>query len=177
MWAVPLLLSLQVTVAAASGKWIDVPFVAQGPGGCGPAAAAMVEQYWDALGTGGRHTVPSKTSPLESLKADPQLGVTGAALENALRRTGFRTFIFQGEERDLEHHLARGRPLIVCLSNGTDDDLAHFVVVVGIDTDEGLLYLNDPAQRKLLAIPRSDFVKRWKASGNWTLLALPGSVD
>ena len=42
---------------------------------------------------------------------------------------GFRTYVFAAELEDLNHHLARGRPLIVCLEN----DALHYVVVAGID--------------------------------------------
>ncbi len=46
-------------------------------------------------------------------------------------------------------------------------------MVVGIDPVEGVVYLNDAAQRKLLKQERANFEKQWSAVGNWTLLALP----
>jgi hypothetical protein len=47
------------------------------------------------------------------------------------------------------------------------------VVVVGIDPAEGVVYLNDAAQRKLLKQDRASFEKQWSAVEHWTLLALP----
>jgi hypothetical protein len=46
-------------------------------------------------------------------------------------------------------------------------------VVVGVDPEQGLVYLNDAAERKLLKQERSTFEKQWSAVGSWTLLALP----
>src|SRR6266705_2885113 len=36
-----------------------------------------------------------------------------------------------------------------------------------------MAYWNDPAQRKLLSVSREDFERDWKATENWTLLAVP----
>jgi hypothetical protein len=47
------------------------------------------------------------------------------------------------------------------------------VVVTGLDRQQELVLKHDPAERKLLKQHRSDFEKEWKATGNWTLLAVP----
>ena len=49
----------------------------------------------------------------------------------------------------------------------------HYVVVVGVDPEQGIVYLNDAADRKLLKQERSTFEKQWSAVRRWTLLALP----
>jgi uncharacterized protein YvpB len=49
----------------------------------------------------------------------------------------------------------------------------HYVVVVGIDPEQDVVYLNDAAERKLLKQDRVSFEKQWKAVKQWTLLALP----
>ncbi len=171
-----LLLNLmQPEPVATSGQWLDVPFVAQGSGGCGPASADMVAEYWtarDGLKPDRRSSTPA---PSHFLTADPEKGVSGSALARSLKEAGYRTFVFRGEEADLEHHISRGRPLIACLSSGAD--LSHFVVVVGVDSAHSLIFVNDPAQRKLLAVPWNRFERQWETSGNWTLLALPGPRD
>jgi hypothetical protein len=46
-------------------------------------------------------------------------------------------------------------------------------VVAGLDEEHKLVLLNDPAQRKLLKEDKSRFEQEWKATGNWTLLAVP----
>jgi hypothetical protein len=46
-----------------------------------------------------------------------------------------------------------------------------------LDPGQGLVLVNDPAQRKLLKQDRSSFERDWSAAGNWTLLALPQPAD
>ena len=72
----------------------------------------------------------------------------------------------------LSHHLEKGRPLIVAVKPGAHLPL-HYVVVAGLDPDEHVVLLNDPAQRKLLKEDDSRFEQEWKATGHWTLLAVP----
>ena len=74
---------------------------------------------------------------------------------------------------DLQQHLERGRPLIVALQPSGHNMPLHYVVVAGLEGTDGLVLLNDPAQRKLLKQDRVSFEKEWKAAGNWTLLAVP----
>jgi ABC-type bacteriocin/lantibiotic exporter with double-glycine peptidase domain len=140
-----------LAIAVASGIWLDVPFVQQEKNGCGAACISMVARYW-----GGRE-VPASARPLSP-----------AQMENAFRERGFRTFVFRAGWDDLNEHLAKGRPLIVCLEK-------HYVVVAGLDREQQLALINDPAQRKLLKVDRYSFEKAWSRAGNWTLLAVPQS--
>ena len=84
-------------------------------------------------------------------------------------------FVFAGSWPALNEHVAKGRPLIVALDGGVSPPQLHFVVVCGIDPNEDLVLVNDPAEKKLLSLRRNDFERRWQRSQNWTLLALPGS--
>ncbi len=45
--------------------------------------------------------------------------------------------------------------------------------MTGLEPEQGLVLVNDPAQRKLLKQDRSSFEREWSAAGKWTLLALP----
>jgi ABC-type bacteriocin/lantibiotic exporter with double-glycine peptidase domain len=92
-------------------------------------------------------------------------------MERYFEQHGFRTFGFRGEWKDLREQLEKGRPLIVALNTGHGN--LHYVVVAGLDWQEGVVLTNDPAERKLLKQERSNFEKEWKAAGNWTLLAVP----
>ena len=47
------------------------------------------------------------------------------------------------------------------------------MVVTGLDSSQGLVLINDPAQRKLLKQDRASFEREWSATGKWTLLAVP----
>jgi ABC-type bacteriocin/lantibiotic exporter with double-glycine peptidase domain len=52
---------------------------------------------------------------------------------------------------------------------------SHYVVVAGVS--EGAVEMNDPADRKLRKISRGEFEKKWRAAGNWTLLAVPRAAS
>ncbi|PYU98718.1 MAG: hypothetical protein DMG26_17970, partial [Acidobacteria bacterium] len=65
----------------------------------------------------------------------------------------------------------KGRPLIVCLRENSRPP--HYVVVTGLDGQQGFVLVNDPARRKLLKLDRTGFEEGWSATQNWTLLALP----
>ncbi len=157
--------------AGTSGVWLDVPFVKQEKNGCGAASMAMVMQYW------------FQQQGRASDKADPALiqralytrdaqGIYASDIEQYLQQHGFRTFAFHGEWGSLKQHLQKGRPLLVALRPSGDAPL-HYVVVTGLDWDRELVMVNDPAARKLLKEKRSNFEAEWKATANWTLLAVP----
>jgi uncharacterized protein YvpB len=94
-------------------------------------------------------------------------------MESYFQEHEFRTFSFRGDWEVLQQHLQKGRPLIAALKPSGSDSSLHYVVVVGVDPEQKLLFLNDPARRKLLKQDRSDFEEQWSATGKWTLLALP----
>ncbi len=158
-----------VLAAQQPGVWLDVPFVKQEKNGCGAASVAMVMQYWQRQ----QGSVSSEDAEQiqQALYSRQAHGVYASAIESYLQERGFRTFAFRGEWKDLREHLEKGRPLIVALKTGRDN--LHYVVVAGLNWQEGVVLKNDPAERKLLKQARSSFEKEWKAAGNWTLLALP----
>src|SRR5579872_5874861 len=158
--------------AAASGVWLDVPFVRQEKNGCGAASIAMVMQYW--LQQEGRAPDDVDLDRIQhALYARQANGVYASDMEHYLEQQGFRTFAFHGDWESLKQHLGKGRPLIVALRPGGGDTPLHYVVVAGLDWDRGLVMVNDPAARKLLKENRSKFEGEWKATANWTLLAVP----
>ena len=162
-----------VLAAQQPGVWLDVPFVRQEKNGCGAASIAMVMDYWQRQ----QGKLPS-TDPEQiqrALYSRPAQGIYASDMERYLRNHGFRTFAFGGEWKDLKEQLEKGRPLIVALKPGSAD--LHYVVVAGLDGQQGVVMKNDPAERKLLKQDRSDFEKEWKAAGNWTLLAVPQPGD
>jgi ABC-type bacteriocin/lantibiotic exporter with double-glycine peptidase domain len=162
----------QVFAAAATPAiWLDVPFVKQERDGCGAASVAMVMQYWrlrqgEALG--------EDASPAQiqrALYSAEAHGIYASQVERYFQQQGFQTFAFRGEWADLKEHLEKGRPLMVALKS--EGSSLHYVVVAGLDSDQGLVLVNDPARRKLLKQDRSSFEREWTAAGKWTLLALP----
>lgn len=163
-----------LSAAVSAGVWLDVPFVKQQEkNDCGAASVAMVMQYW--LKQQGRSASDSADASQihRSLYIPGADGVYASAMELYFQEHGFRTFSFRGEWNDFGQHLQKGRPLIVALKPSGADSSLHYVVVAGLDTEQGILLLNDPARRKLLKQDRAGFEKQWSATGNWTLLALP----
>jgi ABC-type bacteriocin/lantibiotic exporter with double-glycine peptidase domain len=154
------------------GVWLDVPFVKQEKNGCGAASLAMVMQYWwRQEGRAAGQADPDQIQrALYSRRAN---GIYASAMEHYLEHQGFRTFAFHGEWEILKQHLEKGRPLIVALQPGGGNASLHYVVVTGLDWDRGFVTVNDPAVRKLLKEDRSKFETEWKATDNWTLLAVP----
>ncbi len=155
--------------------WLDVPFVKQEKSLCGAACISMVLQYWD---------VKLETSPASSTRQAAEIGkalyskeargILGSDMERYFRKQRFDAFIFEGQWTDLEHHLSKGRPLLVCLKPAGSS--LHYVVVVGLDSEQGQVLINDPAQRKLLRWERSEFEKAWNLAHRWTLLAVPQTL-
>jgi ABC-type bacteriocin/lantibiotic exporter with double-glycine peptidase domain len=160
-------LSLLPAFAGAEGSvlWLDVPFVKQEANGCGAASIAMLMRYWSR-----EDADPHRI--YEALYSREAQGIRGEDVERFLRTAGFQTFVFHGDWQDLEQHLAKGRPLMVCLREGRTG-LLHYAVVAGVDTRQNVVLVNDPARRKLLKVERGMFEKDWTAAGRWTLLAVP----
>ncbi len=159
-----------VLIAAEQpGLWIDVPFVRQAKNGCGAASIAMVMQYWHRQ----EGSVPADDAEQVQrvLYSHRAHGIYASAMEGYFQQRGFRTFAFRGEWKDLREQLEKGRPLIIALNTGRAN--LHYVVVTGLDSQQGVVLENDPAERKLLKQDRSAFEKQWKAAGFWTLLAVP----
>jgi len=159
--------------AEPPGVWLDVPFVKQERNGCGAASTAMVMQYWQRQ----RGQVADAGSDAEQIQRALYVakarGIYALDLGRYLQQHGFRTFAFHGEWSDFRQHLERGRPLIVALKPDSLPGSLHYVVVVGFDEERSLIFVNDPAERKLRKQEWSDFEREWKGAGNWTLLALP----
>jgi ABC-type bacteriocin/lantibiotic exporter with double-glycine peptidase domain len=157
--------------------WIDVPFVVQVKNGCGSAAIAMVMEYWGKkTGRGAAGSVDAGKIQA-ALYSPSEEGIQASAMKRYFEEAGFRTFAFVGDWGELSHHLERGRPLIVSLKASGPHGPLHYVVVVGIDSSRGTIYVNDPAQQKMLRLSREGFESEWSATEHWTLLAVPRNLD
>ena len=163
--------------AETPSLWIDVPFVAQVKNGCGSAAIAMVMDYWEKKSGRSAGDSADAAKIQAALYSPAEEGIPASAMKRYFDGAGYRTFAFVGDWGELAHHLERGRPLIASLKASGPHGPLHYVVVVGIDSARGYIYVNDPAQQKMLRLSREGFESEWKATGHWTLLALPRSVD
>jgi ABC-type bacteriocin/lantibiotic exporter with double-glycine peptidase domain len=158
--------------AGLPGVWLDVPFVRQEKDGCGAASIAMVMQYWQHQQGVAFNQDSDAIHIHRELYSSKAHGIYASDMERYLREKGFRTFTIRGEWEDLKQHLDKGRPLVVALKPAGGGAL-HYVVVTGLDSQDGVVMINDPAQRKLLKQDRSAFEREWSGAGKWTLLALP----
>jgi uncharacterized protein YvpB len=163
--------------AEKPGIWLDVPFVHQEKNGCGAAVIAMVMLYWQQQPVRANQSAPAQPPPAgeiqRQLYSRQAHGIYASAMEDFFKQHHYRTFAFAGEQNDLQQHLEKGRPLIVALKPALGETTLHYVVVVGLDRQQHLVMLNDPAQKKLLHKDWAEFENEWKAVGRWTLLALP----
>ena len=153
------------------GLWLDVPYVHQEKDGCGSASLAMLLRYWSQKNA----PVPAeRTDPAQiqrALYSRKARGIYASDMGWYLKESGFDVFTFRGEWSDLRSNLSKGRPVIVSLKR--HGAAIHYVVISGIDTECEAVLVNDPARGKLLRQDRADFEKEWRATGSWTLLAVP----
>jgi predicted double-glycine peptidase len=158
-------------VRSAVSPWLEVPFVRQVKAGCGSAALAMVMQYWVSQRPELDAAAADAERIDEALPPPSAKGIPGQMLKRYLEGHGFAAFTFRGELRDLEQHLNKGRPVVVCLGLKGPREPLHYVVVVGME--ERAVVLNDPARGKLVHEDLDRFLVAWKATENWALLAVP----
>ena len=167
-----LILVAAAVTAQADGRWVDVPFVKQVENGCGAAVLSMTIGYWQRQGA------PVDEESADAARIQSQLysselrGIAASAMARYLEEHGFQAVVFPGRWDDLAEQLAKGRPLIVAMRSG---GAAHYVVVAGVS--RSAVDMNDPAERKLRKMGRAEFEKKWRAAGNWTLLAVPRAVS
>ena len=168
---------LAVVVAAgvaarATGLWLDVPFVKQVENGCGAAALSMTMEYWSHQGARVDAGAADAGRIQGELYSAERHGILASAMQRYLEDHGFQALPFRGRWDDLREHLEKGRPLIVALRSSGE---AHYVVIAGVSEDA--VEMNDPADRKLRKMGRAEFEKKWRAAGNWALLAVPRAVS
>lgn len=134
----------------------------------------MVMQYW-AGKQGTAITADSDVTRIQNqLFSKREHGIPADQMRTYLQKHGFQAFAFPGKWSDIEEQIPKGRPLIVALQP-EGQSMLHYVVINGIDSERGLVTMNDPAVRKLLNEERAQFEKEWAATHNWTLLAVPAS--
>lgn len=157
----------------APGVMLDVPFVAQPKNGCGAASIAMVMEYWRRGGSMAHAARADVAMIQRALYSKDGKGIFASAMERYFSEEGYRTFAIHGRWSDLRENLEKGRPLIVGLAPEGPHDPLHYVVVAGMDWEHDWVFVNDPAQRKLMKMGRADFEKQWAVTGKWMLLAVP----
>jgi ABC-type bacteriocin/lantibiotic exporter with double-glycine peptidase domain len=165
--------AVSLAAAAQPSQWLDVPFVSQPQNGCGAAVISMTLQYWNGHGANVKGAAFDVVSIQKQLYSPSDRGIKASDMTRYFTGLGFRAFAFRGQQDDLATHIEKGRPLIVALSESKNNDVLHYVVVVGTDATENVVLVNDPARRKLLKMDLKEFQKAWTLAANWTLLVVP----
>lgn len=126
---------------------------------CGPATVAML------LAAHGI-TVPSQLHA-------PVGGASARLLRDELRAHQLRAFVIAGTTADLEHELARARPVIVGTTKQVDGRaISHFELVVAIHPRDQVIVTFDPAAG-VRRSPLSGFDAEWSGSKRTAIVALP----
>src|SRR5690242_17352061 len=86
--------------ADSAAIWLDVPFVGQAKNGCGPAAAAMVFDYWRLHGYAARD-LPDDAAVARDLAWAGAAGLPARELAAYFETHGFRAFTVAAEWDDL----------------------------------------------------------------------------
>jgi ABC-type bacteriocin/lantibiotic exporter with double-glycine peptidase domain len=153
-----------VLTALLLSSVLAVPFVPQAKDTCGAAALTMVLRYW---GDDAGH------DEIAAQAADGagEAGFTSGRLAEIARGRGHYAVVYEGDLDNLRAFVAKGRPLIVALSEGRGR--FHDVVVTGFDADRDEVVVNDPAAGRDRRLARGPFERRWREAGHVTLLVLP----
>ncbi len=168
-----MLLSAAVALAATAGpssagaqpararSVLDVPYLPQSEALCGGAAVAMVMRYW------GERAVYAETfADLVDVEAG---GIRGRDLIRALDRRGFTAVSVAGDVSRVRVALGSGTPVIALVEDRPGR--FHYVVIVGWLEDRVIVH--DPARAPFRVIAQETFLRAWRVSGNWTLIAQP----
>ena len=166
-WLFALVLGITGCAAPAhrtSREPLDVPFFAQEPGQCGPAALAMVIDYY-----GGRslHVTPHDIAGSIYF---PQIhGALTTDLEDCARKFNLWVRQYHGSSADLRQKLAAGVPLIVLGRFGAQ---YHYFVVLGVDDFRQIVTAHSDT-RPDVEFSQDEFRRFWDRADRWTLLVCP----
>lgn len=155
------------SVVVSQGAWILVPqfplVLQETSDDCGAAVLASVLRFWGYSATPG------------SISA--RLGRTDKRLKAGdmatyARSQGLHAYVFFGTMQDIEHELARGRPVIVGLGKmiGAREALSHYEVVVGYEPTKKQVLLLDPG-RGWQTDSLAGFKKEWALTKAVTIVA------
>ncbi|MGO9527571.1 MAG: PA2778 family cysteine peptidase [Verrucomicrobiia bacterium] len=148
-------------VTLAVDDVLKVPFIAQKPNYCGPAALAMLANYYGH---------PVSQDEIASAIYLPDIGGTlTSELGDYARRFHLWVRQYHGTLDDLREKLAAGVPLLVL---GRFGEQPHYFVVLGWDSFRQIVTVHSDARARF-EMRLEDFQRHWDRAGNWTLLVCP----
>lgn len=153
-----LALWLLLTLPAWGG---EVPFLAQKPNYCGPAALAMVASYYGP---------PVTQDEIAGAIYRPETrGVITTELAAHAGKLGFWVRQYRGSLADLRQKTAAGAPVIVLGKFGGND---HYFVVLAVDEWRKTVTAHSDT-RANLELSQEAFLRYWDRADRWTLLVCP----
>ena len=148
-------------VALAGDNVLNVPFIAQKPNYCGPAALAMLANYYG--------TSVSQDEIAGAIYLPDIGGTLTSELGDYARRFSLWVRQYRGTIGDVREKLGAGVPLLVL---GKFGEQTHYFIVLGWDNFRQVVTVHsDTRPRYEMSV--EDFQKRWDRAGNWTLLVCP----
>lgn len=146
----------------------EVPFFPQQEYYCGPAALAMVMNYY------GRDVTPAALA--ETVYVPELKGSLQAEMLGATRRRGMLGYVLSGELQALLAEVTAGHPVVVLQNLGVSWYPAwHYAVAIGYDLKAREIILHSGENRRY-RMPLSTFEYTWARSDYWALTALPPGV-
>jgi tetratricopeptide (TPR) repeat protein len=143
------------------GSPISVPFIAQKPNFCGPAALAMLAQYYG-------HCV-TQDDVAGAIYLPEIRGTLTTELADYARRFNLWVRQYRGSETDLRQKLAAGVPLIVLGKFGRQ---YHYFVVLHVDDFQQTVTVHSDT-RAGVEFSQDEFRRFWERADRWTLLVCP----
>ena len=154
-------LLLFLALPASAGPPLAVPFFAQQPGTCGPAALAMVANYYGQAVTQAEIT---NAIYLPSIHGTLTTDLAGYAAQFNLWVRQYRS-----NPVDIRQKLSAGVPVIVLGKFGSQ---WHFFIVLGFDEFAGTIWVHSD-QRAGLVMSQEQFWRVWDRADRWALLVCP----
>ena len=152
---------LGARVVLARDDVLNVPFIAQKTNYCGPAALAMLANYYGH---------PVTQDEIASAIYLPDIGGTlTSELTDYARRFHLWVRQYHGSFDDLREKLSAGVPLLVL---GKFGEQPHYFLVLGVDNFRQIVTVHSDA-RPRFEMRLEDFQRHWDRAGNWTLLVCP----
>ena len=146
-----------------------IPFFSQGQYQCGPAALAMVIDYWHRKS--GNHLWVTPEEIASHIYSPSARGVLGIDLEIYGRKLGFRADRSAGAMDGLKKLVDEGIPPIIFVDYGfLSYAVHHFMVVTGYSAN-GVIVNSGKEEGRFISAKELDRI--WKRNDYWMLAVKP----
>jgi tetratricopeptide (TPR) repeat protein len=145
----------------ASNAPLPIPFIAQKSNYCGPAALAMLANFYG-------HAV-SQDEIATAIYLPEIRGALTSELADYARRFNLWVRFYHGTSDGLRQKIASGVPMLVLGKFGVN---YHYFVVLGFDDFRHSVIVHSDTRARL-EMPQEEFLLHWNATDRWTLLACP----